>query len=83
MPPPPPPTVGKLVAVFLGGCVVIAVTTWDVHRNIQLNDRPVTLEQQAALEDWLARKGWKDDKEPGSSVGGSSSSGSGSVSARW
>ena len=27
----------------------------DVHRNIQLNDRPVTPQQQQALEDWLAQ----------------------------
>ena len=32
---------------------VIAATTWDVHRNIQLNDRPVTPQQQAALQEWL------------------------------
>ncbi|EFN55763.1 hypothetical protein CHLNCDRAFT_52421 [Chlorella variabilis] len=33
---------------------VVAATTWDVHRNIRANDRPVTPEQQAALEEWLA-----------------------------
>lgn len=41
---------------------VIAATTWDVHRNIQLNDRPVTPQQQAALEEWLAQR-----RQPGGS----------------
>lgn len=41
---------------------VVAATTWDVHRNIQLNERPVTPEQQAALEEYL--KQWTEKNRP-------------------
>ena len=60
-----PPTAARLSTTLIPTPLnalpqVVAATTWDVHRNIQLNERPVTPEQQAALEEYLRR--WQKDK---------------------
>jgi hypothetical protein len=42
--------------VFLLGIAVIAYTTLDVQRHIQMNERPVTAEQQRAFEAMIDSK---------------------------
>jgi hypothetical protein len=39
---------------------VVAATTWDVHRNIRANERPVTPQQQRELETWLSQ--WQKER---------------------
>ncbi|GAQ84133.1 hypothetical protein KFL_001770190 [Klebsormidium nitens] len=38
------------VAIFVGGCVVVALTTLDIHRSIRYNEQPPSKEQMAAFE---------------------------------
>jgi hypothetical protein len=35
---------------------VVLGTTWDVHRHIKANEQPVTAQQQADFEAWLAER---------------------------
>lgn len=44
------------MAIFLTGLIVVAVTTWDVERQIRYNNTPVTEHQKRALEEWLDEK---------------------------
>lgn len=39
---------------------VVAATTWDVHRNIRANERPVTPEQQREFEAWVSQ--WQKER---------------------
>eukprot|EP00243_Klebsormidium_subtile_P002040 TRINITY_DN1386_c0_g1_i1.p2 TRINITY_DN1386_c0_g1~~TRINITY_DN1386_c0_g1_i1.p2 ORF type:complete len:118 (+),score=3.17 TRINITY_DN1386_c0_g1_i1:170-523(+) len=38
------------VAIFIGGCVVVALTTLDIHRSIRYNEQPPSREQMVAFE---------------------------------
>mmetsp|Transcript_11143 Transcript_11143/g.13177 ORF Transcript_11143/g.13177 Transcript_11143/m.13177 type:complete len:80 (+) Transcript_11143:30-269(+) len=63
--------------IFLVGCGVVAITSYDVHKKMQLNSQPVTEEQIQALNSFKKDLERKHNVSVLESFGGSNGTGSG------